>query len=324
MQRYIGDIITDARYDTQNADDIPTSASAVGIETAGFLRYANWAQQRLQGLISRVYPVAFEAVKEISIVANQREYSIPDHVYLGTRIRKVEYSHSGEDKDYLPLPPTAPYNTYNQNTGRPCAYSRQDGTIILEGTPSSSTGSIRVTFERTLDKLALRVAQVNGTPSGTTIDLTHGTFGAPSAEVEALLTANTYLCICDAYGTPMAYNIVISSYTAGTDAVTTAANVDTYLLGSYTLANLADGYVTIGKYTTTHSKLCEDAERYLIEYINRRIATRENSSARVAIDPQLQEIEQEIVRSYKIADKDVKPIPIYDYSFFQVGYGWDD
>ena len=323
MQTYVGDIISNARLDTRNADDIPTSTNQVGIETAAFLRFVNFAQQRLQGRISKVYPVLFEAVQEIDIVDGQAQYSINDNVYLGTRIRKVEYSFSGSTQDYRPLPPTNPYNTYN-SPGRPCAYHRRDGYIILEPTPSGSTGTIRVTYERTLDRLDVRRGRINGTPSGAVIDLTHSTYGGPSTADEALFVAGTYVCACDHYGTPILYNGIISSYNSSTDALTLAANVDTYLVEGKTLADLADGYITLGKYTTTHSKLTDEAERYLTEYCSRRIFKRESSDDATAIDAELEPIEQELIVSYKIADKDVKPIPISDYSYFQIGYGWDD
>ena len=319
MQNYIGDIITNARLDTQNADDIPTSTNQVGIETKDFLRYANYAQQRLQGKISKVYPSAFIAEIEIAIVAAQASYSIADHVYLGTRIIKVEYSPTSAVKDYYPLPPTNPYNTYN-GSGMPCAYHRRDGYIIVEPIPATAQGSIRVTYERTLDKLELRRGRINGTPSGAVIDLTHSTYGAPTAADEALFVAGTYICVSDHYGAPLLYNGIISSYVAGTDALTLSANVSTYLPSGGTLAGLADGYITLGKYTTTHSKLPEDAERYLTEYANRRVGKRELSAGTAGIDAELTDIEQEIVSSYKMADKDVKPIPIADYSYFDFGY----
>lgn len=323
MQAYVGDIIQNARLDTRNADDIPTSTNQVGIETKDFLRFTNYAQQRLQGRISKVYPVMFEAQQEISIVAGTAAYSINDNVYLGTRIRKVEYSHSGQVADYYPLPPSDPYNTYN-SSGRPCVYHRRDGYIVLEPIPSESTGTIRVTYERTLDRLDVRRGRVNGAPSGAVIDLTHSTYGAPSTDDEALFVSGQYVCVSDYYGTPMLYNGVISSYNASTDALTLAASVSTYLVPGYSLANLTDGFITLGKYTTTHSKLSDEAERYLTEYTTRRIFKRESSDDAVAIDAELEPIEQELINSYKIADKDVKPIPITDYSYFHIGYGWDD
>lgn len=312
MQTYIGDLISNAREDTRNADDIPTTTNAVGIQTASFLRYANWAQQRLQGRISKVYPFAFEAQQTINLVASQASYAIPDHVYLGTRIRKVEYSPTGLTTDFRPLPPSDPYNTYNR-TGQPCCYHRRDGNVILEPTPAQSVGSIRVTFERTLDRLDIRRGVISSRTL-TTTQMTALTIDVSSDDTAAFAApVSKYLCVNDANGNVTMYNIPFTSYDSATGIVTlpafTFASGETAAVGSY---------VTIGKYTTTHSKLCEDAERYLTEYINRRIFKREGSEQAGPIDADLADMETEIVSSYKVADKDIKEIPITDYSYFDL------
>lgn len=323
MDNYIGDIINGVRRDTRNADDIPTSTNLVGIETKDFLRYANYAQQKLQSILSAVSHEIFERQKEIDIIAGQAAYDIPDNVYIGTRIRSVRYSPTGNAVDYCRLLPKNPYDVYS-GTGSPFRYHRRNGQIILEPTPSQSGGKLEVTYERRLDTLAIRSAQVNGTPSGTTVDLTHGTFGAPSTDVEALLTKDTYFCISDAYGTPMLYNAVISSYNAGTDAITTAANVSTYLVTGYALSNLADGYLTIGKWTRTHSELPDDCERYLTAYTAKSIYKRESSTSLLDEDPDLKDILKDLIESFKVPDKDVKSIPVMDYTMFDLGYGFDE
>ena len=323
MDNYIGDIIDGIRRDTKNADDVPTSTNQVGIETKDFLRYANYAQQKLQSVLAAISHEIFERQKEIDIVADQAAYDIPDNVYIGTRIRNVRYSRSGNAVDYCRLLPKNPYDVYS-GTGSPFRYYRRNGQIILEPTPSQSTGKLEATYERTLDNLAIRVAQINGTPSGTSIDLTHASFGAPSAEVEALLVKNTYFCISDAYGTPMLYNGVVSSYSAPGDVITTAANVSTYLTGSYTLADLADGYLTLGKWTRTHSELPSDCERYLTAYVSKCIFKREVNSTLIDEDQDLKDILKDLIESFKTPDKDVKPIPVMDYTMFDLGYGYDD
>jgi hypothetical protein len=110
----------------------------------------------------------------------------------------------------------------------------------------------------------------------------------------------------------MLRNGVVSSYNAGTDVITLAANVSTYLVGTYTLANLADGYLTIGAYTTTHSKLKDVCERYLVAYMNwkalsRDAATREKSEL---FREEKLDLEREIVESYRMPDKDEDSIQL--------------
>lgn len=323
MQAYIGDILDGIRRDTQNADDVPSSTNLVGIETKDFLRYANYAQQRLQAKITRVSHEVFETTIEISLVAGTAAYSINDNVFIGTRIRNVRYSRTGNSTDYQRLPPLNPYETTSAS-GAPTSYYRRNGQIILQPVPSESVGTLEVTYERTLDRLDIRRAQVNGTPSGTTVDLTHGTFGAPSTDDEALFVANAYFSIVDAFGTVMLRNALIASYSAGTDAITTAADVDTYLVGAYTLANLADGYLVLGKWSTTHSALDDNCERYITTYVSKKIFSRELSDKQIDEDQELKDILGDILDSFAMPDKDVKPAPILDYTWFSMGYGWDD
>lgn len=303
--KYVGDLISQSRRDSNNTD-------TTGISTEDFLRYANYGQEGIFGKILQTSPMSFQAESEISIVAEQEAYSIPDNVYLGERIVNVEFSSSGLERDYFKLFEVALSFRNTYPSLRPQNYIRRNGQVLLRPTPSQSGGTLRVTYERQIDALDVRRGQVNGTPSGATIDLTHGTFLAPSAADEALLVANAYVCISDAFGNVMLRNGVVSSYNAGTDVITLAANVSTYLVGTYALANLADGYLTIGPYTTTHSKLKDVCERYLVAYMNwkalsRDAATREKSEL---FREEKLDLEREIVESYRMPDKDEDSIQL--------------
>ncbi len=303
--KYVGDLISESRRDSNNTD-------TTGISTEDFLRYANYGQEAIFGKILQTSPMSFQAESAISIVADQEAYDIPDNVYLGERIVNVEYSATGLTRDYFKLYEVSLSFRNTYPSLRPQNYIRRNGQMLLRPTPNQSGGTLRVTYERQLDSVDTRRGQVNGTPSGAVIDLTHGTFGAPSTTDEALLVANAYICISDAFGNVMLRNGLVSSYVAGTDALTLAANVSTYLVGTYTLANLADGYLTIGKYTTTHSKLKKVCERYLVAYMNwkalsRDAATREKSEL---FREEKMDLEKEIVESYKLPDKDEDSIQL--------------
>lgn len=302
MDKYIGSIITNQRTDTRNSD-------ADAIPDSDFLRFNQYAQDRLFGLITLSYNWVFEEVIEIDIVAGQNTYEINDNLAFGTRITNVEYSHSGLAKDYRPLQVTADRYVSDDSSSRPYCYRRRHGKIVVEGTPSQSVGKLRATYERALDRLALRAGQINGTPSGTTIDLT--TSGnLPTAENEALFTAGEYICVSAANGEPLLYNAVISSYDAPTDVLTFVANVDTYLVPGKTLSNLANQFITIGKYTSTHSKLTNEAEGYFIEYVNRKVHNIDSSDQFAETDKILKEIKDMVVASYKMPDKARKQFPI--------------
>ncbi len=325
MQRYADLILSDIRDDTKNADDIPSSSDEVGIPDAAFLRAMNWAQQRLQGRVSRKHYMSFLGKKTVSIVADQAEYTIPDHVYLGTRIIRVRYSRTGLSTDYQRMAPINPHFYYGRG-GPPIGYYRKtinDGDsckIVLEPVPTEASGSLEFLYERALDKMDLRRAQVNGTPSGTDIivDNLHADFAT-----DILPSSGTrFICISDADGVVQLYNGEVSSYSGST--ITLAANVSTYLEEGVALADLDNSFITIGKWTSTHSKLPEDAERYIMEYATRRILKRDQSEEAFEISKELKDIEEEIIDSYEILDKETHDFPtsIYEDELMSFYGGW--
>lgn len=303
--KYIGELVTESRRDTNNTD-------TTGISSEDFLRYMNYAQDRIFGLILQTNPHSFQEEIEIDLVANQEEYTINENVYLGERVVQVEYSPTGETRDYYKIYEVGLLNRNSYPGSDVMNYIRRSGKLLLRPPPNDATGTLRVTFERDLDNLDLRRGRINGTPSGATIDLTSSSFGAPSTTDEALFTEDAYICVCDAFGTPKLYNGVISSYNAGTDVITLKANVSTYLVSGVALADLADCYLTIGKYTTTHSKLKDPAERYLTAYANWKILGRDaaTKAKSESFETEVNLIEQELVRSYQEADKDEDQITI--------------
>jgi hypothetical protein len=304
MDKYIGDIILAERHDTRNRDTDAHSDEQ-------FLRYNQYAQDRIYALITLSHNWVFEETILITPVVGEDTYEINDNLAFGTRITNVEYSLNGTDRFY-PLEVTPNRYRTLATAGRPIYYRRRHGKIVVEPTPDNTNGVFRVTYERSLDTLALRAGRVNGTPSGTTIDLTHSTYGAPTTENEALLVEDAYICISDSYGNPLLYNGVISSYNAGTDVITLAANVSSYLTEGTVLADLADGYLTIGKYTTTHSKLPNEAEAFLVEYVNRKLHNVDSSEQFEAANVLLREVTEAIVASFKFPDKARKRFPIED------------
>lgn len=317
--RYIGSLIEESQRDTNNAG----SSSTSGVSPEDFLRYMQNGQERLFALILQENSEKFQSQEILPLVADQESYTLTSNLYLD-RIVNVEFSTDGTVRNYVKLPEVSivQRNTYPQSY--PSAYYRQNGKVCLVPVPSQSTGSIRVTFEEALDSPTLRRGRVNGTPSGLTIDLTHSTFGAPSTENEALFVEGAYVCVSDIMGNVMMKNGIIDSYTAASDAITLTSNVSNYLVGSYALANLANGFLTVGKHTTTHSKLLGDllvAERYLIAYCNWKVFGRNAATAEKAkvFETELNGIESEILNSFKQSGKDLREVNVTNSELMLLG-----
>lgn len=304
MDSYIGDIITIQRHDTRNTDVAAHSDSVL-------LRYNQYAQNRLYGLISYQYNYAFEYEYEVAISANENTYTVNDNVAFGSRIVRVEYSPDGSGTGYKPLLPVPTRYDRFYGGSRPIYYRRRGKDVVIEPTPVVAQGKLKITYERALDYPALRVGRINGTPSNSVIDLTHSS-GAPSTENEALFLENVYVCVSDPFGTPLLYNGIISSYNSSSDELTLKEDVSNYLVDGVALSDLADSYITLGKYTTTHSKLPNEAEGYFLEWVNRKLHSVDSSNQFEDTDKMLKEISDTIVASYRRPDKELKRIPMAD------------
>lgn len=317
MQKSISAIIEAQRADSRNGD-------TDSIPDADFIRYNQYAQDRLVSLITLAHNWVFVKTKDINIVGGTDTYDINDNVAFGTRIIQVRYSFDGQEKNFRRLTPTP--NRYDRLTtpGRPVYYRRVHGAVQIEPTPSVTEGVLRVEYERRLDTLDIKRCKISGTPSGTSIGVQDAFAGGVlSVELQtpwlsAAKTHDGYCSVSNFDGVPLLYAGRVASNTDS--LLTLAANVSTYLISPYTLADLSGMYVTAGKYSTTHSKLPDEAESYLIEYVNRRVLARDSGSDEVVIDDILKEIEAAIVLSFKMPDKEVKSIPVSDWNMMIPGY----
>ena len=304
MDEYIGDLITGQRFDSQNEDTDAISSSNI-------LRYNQYAQDRLYGRITNGFSWLFEEAIVASLVANQTDYEVADNLGFGTRITNVEYSE--DQTHWYPIQVTEDRYRVLNYSGRPRRWKRRHGTVVVEPVPSTSQGYIRITYERAMDRLALRVAQVDGTPSSATI-----TVDNEDSALTTKLTANSFICISDINGIPMLYNGVVSSFSSPT--LTLTANVDTYLVSGYSLSDLDNGFITSGKYTTTHSKFPNEATGFFNEYVNRKLNNVEDSAIYGLTSEQLTDQEMMIVSAMKLPDKARKVFPIVDHEMLILDY----
>lgn len=297
MDSYIGDILSGCDRDSRNDN-------FAGISKADALRFANYAQYYLFGKITRKYPASFvKRTANIPIVANQEDYEVNDNLYLGTRIIKVEWSADGIS-NWIRLTPANPYANYRQQTGYPAYYYRENGKVRIEPIQASATGYLRITYERALDKMDIRQATINGAPTGATMTLS-------TIDDASKFATNAYICVSDFNGTPLLYNGLVVGLSGST--LTLAADVSTYFIDTdTTLADLNGGYVTVGKYSTTHCQLSNDAEGFISEYVTKRLYKRDARIDDTKILAELAPLEQQIIAGYEIPDKEVKPIPIAD------------
>lgn len=301
--KYVGDLITDVRRDSRNAD-VPTSTQEVGIVTNDFLRYINFAQEKCQAVAISFKSTKFNTVKEISLVSGTQEYAIPDRVYLDEHILNMEYSNSGLARDYYEIREKA--LTYrNDQPGTPYYYIRKGASFLLCPIYNSSGAKVRVTYDRAVDTLDLRRGTI-ASHTASSSALTALALSTTGDDTDAMALAQ-YLCVNDAFGNVTMYNIPITGYDSTTGVVTIKDGSFTFTDGE----TIADGsYVTIGQYTTTHCKLNALCERYLAQYGEYKIFRRDSSSDQQEAKNDMKETLKEIALSYQETPRDECEIQI--------------
>jgi hypothetical protein len=188
----------------------------------------------------------------------------------------------------------------------PTQYILRDGAILLNAIPNATQGAIRVNYYRELDDLDISRGTVVGTPT------THHivTSGMDITSLPTNITNADYVCINDKWGNCMLRNGLVASWS--TPDISLAADVSTYLVGSYTLANLAGGFITFGAYSTTHSKLPDICERYIKVWMQKRAMSHGESNSSMEEDGELKTIELDILNQYADETNDIQEIPVID------------
>lgn len=296
------ELVVNVRGDTRN-EDAPTSASRLGIPSSDFVRYLNYAQERCQSLVLKTNPGAFRSEYITNTIAGTEAYTVPDRVFSGERIINVQYSLDGTDRAYTDLPERALNNRNTNSYFLPAFYIRRSSSVLINPIPSSSASKLRIAYERQVDSLALRNGLI-GSTGASTIVLT-----APTTEQQALLTTNTYICISKFDGTVLLRNALISTFTAGT-TITVVGTVTSYLVTGFVAADLVGAYVTVGRYTTTHSTLSDICERYLEVYCGMKIFMRDSGNDVTESKAELEMLEQDIVQTYQDSYRDEMSIQI--------------
>lgn len=316
MLNSIAKIIQGQRRDTRNKD---TSS----IPDKDFVRFNQYAQDRLVGLITLSHPWVFIQHQDLPVTVDETTYQVTDNLALGTRITNVEYSFDGAEANFKPLTPVPDRYQRLTSGGRPRYYKRVHGAVEIEPMPKVTEGTLRIYYERrpdTLDTKRFKVTSVLNKVITGTDPFTGSTM---STEATEMLTTTDeefcqYISMSNFDGTPILYAGKVTS--VSTTTITLENNVSTYLRTGYAAGDMVGAIVTCGKYSVTHSSLPDEAEEYFNEYVNRTILGRDLRKDLITKDAILQRIEKAIVDSFKVPDKDVKRIPISDWNMMIPGY----
>jgi len=306
--RRIDLLITQSRRATENVEF--NDASGLGDEE--FLQYSNDAQDRLQSQIYTIFPDIFLAEKEITATQGVEAFPIPDDAFLGSRIRLIEYTHTGLTKDYYSLKKGELFERISDIRSNPSFYIRRGNEFLIEPTSDTTSAKLRITYQKRLPRLDVRRGTVKSAVLDTgTNKITSLTLDTSVLLDDTALLEEDEITIIDKFGFCQMRRIQILAISTSTGVVTVDPDF-TFETGE-TIS--AGNFSVRGPESTTHSQLPNIAERYIIAYMNWKILKRDSSNDSIEQTQELQVIEQDIINSFKQPDGDVANITILDDQF---------
>lgn len=271
--RYVGLLLEHLGEQANNRRSDVTSTS--GVSDNEILQYLTQAQRYIQSQVLRQvgHTNFFDTTTTASVVGGQKNYTLPSDCYFGHKVRRVRYTSTNQAADYCDIYPVGSTRfTEDFTATSPTGYAVGNGTLVLTAVPTSSQGTLQITYPRRLDRLDIRrgkiAAVVTDAGNYSTIELEDDD-DLDSTEITKYI--GDYLCVNSILGVVNYYNAQIADYDAGTRIVTlTGADTD-----DGTIA--AGGYITLGRYSTTHSKLPDECEDYLINFADWKLKKGDSS-----------------------------------------------
>lgn len=303
-------LITAIRRRTDNED---VSASE-GISSEEFVDFLNEGQARLQSRIVDAVPdcTLFDTSKTTSLVAGQRAYAIAsstDQPLLGSMVRLVEYRTGSLEEDYYQLEPDILDNLSLVRGTYPSSYDIRNGNILVSPLPTGSNGTLRITFPRRLDALDIRRGKID-TVNTSGSNYTSIILEATPVPDDILDDTDFFICVNSKYGVVNYYNAPVTTYDTNSRTLTFDSGVST----SNGTISIGD-WVTYGKWTTTHSQLPDDCERFLLAYAAWKVLKRDSTDDAALQEQELIAIENDILSALKDTKRQREAIPVSNYFY---------
>lgn len=298
-------IIRQAREDTGETDYSDDN----GISQSVVLEALKDAQIHIRAELGASYPEIFDLETTIAGVANQAEYVLPARVYLGGSIYMVEYSHDSQATNYYLLNNNTAYSRVRVPSGMPTRWiPGKSGYITIDPVPNLSTGTLRVTYGKELDKPAIRAGLINArTLNGGATQYETITLENDSTLNESELSRGDYVCINNVDGEVKYYNLRYV-YSTGYNSTTKTLTFYTPAATSGGTISVGD-YITVGKNTCTHSFLDNVCEPTLAAFARRKLYLSSSSSDAADENDNISIAMKTIVKSYQHRNRGPKKVP---------------
>jgi len=309
--RRIDLLITQAREETGNR----FFTDETGIQDSEFLRWANSAQTRIQSLIQSSHPQILQKESLIAGVSGQEKYAIPQNTFLSSRVQMVEYSRTGETRNFYTLKAGSLHERVNGLSGSPVFYIRFSNYFLVQPAPSSA-GVLRVITQGALPRLDIGRATVSSVVLDSTTKTVSSLILDTTTSIDATNIQNErYITIVDRDGIIKMAAIPVTEVNATTGVVTIFPGFIFKEGESIT----AGEFVTLGVYSSTNTDLPDVCERYIVDFMIWKLEKRDSSGASPEISQELRDQEDDIITSFGMPDDDVSYVTILDPQYSDYG-----
>lgn len=283
-------LLTEIRNSTDNVD---TNA----IKDAELIAYLNSGQKLIQNMIFAANPKA-DIFKEVEVYDANEDgiYALPDDCFGVNAISLVEgrFGMDNVNSGFRPIDRVDKSEASNM-----FGYYTENRNVILTGLNINlQVVQVRVTYFSALPKMDKRWGKVQTANPGVSLVVTNNDTLAS--------TVDDYVTVVDKFGEKVLNNIYIDSFSGATwNTTNTLAGVNN------------TQYVCMGKNTVNASKLPDECETYLLDYVRQRIYTRnvyEDASKQVYFTDQQK---ADIVALFSNNQKDILYPPITDTEFLE-------
>ncbi len=278
-----------------------------GISLEEYYQYFTDGLRLVQRQILKVNQKAFRTSTTWSADGTET-HTFPFDLMARNQTATLEYTESGSVADYRGLQKVTQLER-RPIAGRPSQYIVEGNTIIVNNYPA--TGTFRLTYAALLPAVDKRRAAVSSHTKSSTA-LTALTLSTASPFTSADYDLYDYLCIVAWDGTINMRSIPYTAVNSSTGVVTIQGSSYTFPTGS-TLTN--GDYVTLGKYSSSHIQLEDQAEDFMIAYCSKRILNRDASLDAAELTADMQGMLQDIVDLYS-DDGDVDQVPVTNWNYF--------
>lgn len=305
-------LIRAAREQTGNQQYSATS----GIPQRNMVRHFNDGQEYIYNQIMQERSTLYKKEGFIDVVDGQASYTLPSDVYMSHNIQKIDYTPTGDARNYYPLNMRTPREEISIR-GYPEAYFLRDGKVILSPIPVRSiTNGLRLNYQYVIPSLDIRRATVQSSNfnaiTKTVTSITLNVDSYLSSENIDELNSNwvDYICVVDKNGTILMKDLPVTGFT---DGVTKTITIDNSFIAQTGETLPANSFIVFGKNATTHSQLPSAAKKCLLTFVELRTQMSDSNSEAAETSPIMQVLMKDLLDSIAELEEDIWQIPIINY-----------